>query len=147
RARVIVHAPAAYVQGRLPIPMTVESLGEDQCAFEPGSDQALPECHHTARQEDHRQRAREPPFCLDAASRWTYGQGMHNRSIWRLRSLPPLPGRWWVLAGLVGPRDGRGQQAAVSSGCIFSLELDRSWNGTVDLLSRGHAELVRRGRS
>jgi predicted DNA-binding transcriptional regulator YafY len=38
RARVIVHAPAAYVQGRLPIPMEVESLGEDRCAFEPGSD-------------------------------------------------------------------------------------------------------------
>src|SRR5712672_1129176 len=38
RARVIVYAPAAYVQGRLPIPVTVESLGEDQCAFEPGSD-------------------------------------------------------------------------------------------------------------
>jgi predicted DNA-binding transcriptional regulator YafY len=38
RARVIVHAPAAYVQSRLPIPVTVESLGEDQCAFEPGSD-------------------------------------------------------------------------------------------------------------
>ncbi len=27
-----------YRQGRLPIPVTVESLGEDQCAFEPGSD-------------------------------------------------------------------------------------------------------------
>jgi predicted DNA-binding transcriptional regulator YafY len=38
RARVIVHAPAAYVQGRLPMPMAVESLGEDQCIFEPGSD-------------------------------------------------------------------------------------------------------------
>ncbi len=38
RARVIVHAPAAYVRGRLPIPVTVESLGEDRCAFEPGSD-------------------------------------------------------------------------------------------------------------
>jgi len=38
RARVIVHAPAAYVQGRLPIPMEEESLGEDRCAFEPGSD-------------------------------------------------------------------------------------------------------------
>ena len=38
RARVIVHAPAAYVQGRLPIPVPVESLGEDRCAFEPGSD-------------------------------------------------------------------------------------------------------------
>jgi len=38
RARVIVHAPAAYVRARLPIPMPVESLGEDRCAFEPGSD-------------------------------------------------------------------------------------------------------------
>ena len=38
RARVIVHAPAAYVQGRLPIPIEVESLGEDRSAFEPGSD-------------------------------------------------------------------------------------------------------------
>jgi predicted DNA-binding transcriptional regulator YafY len=38
RARVIVHAPAARVQGRMPIPVEVESLGEDQCAFEPGSD-------------------------------------------------------------------------------------------------------------
>jgi predicted DNA-binding transcriptional regulator YafY len=38
RARVIVHAPAAYVRGRLPIPAQVESLGEDRCAFEPGSD-------------------------------------------------------------------------------------------------------------
>jgi predicted DNA-binding transcriptional regulator YafY len=38
RARVIVHAPAAHVRGRLPIPVEVESLGEDQCVFEPGSD-------------------------------------------------------------------------------------------------------------
>src|SRR6516164_139847 len=38
RARMIVHAPAAYVRARLPIPVEVESLGEDQCAFEPGSD-------------------------------------------------------------------------------------------------------------
>jgi predicted DNA-binding transcriptional regulator YafY len=38
RARVIVHAPAAYVRGRLPIPVEVQSLGEDRCAFEPGSD-------------------------------------------------------------------------------------------------------------
>jgi predicted DNA-binding transcriptional regulator YafY len=38
RARVIVHAPAAHVRDRLPIPVPVESLGEDQCAFEPGSD-------------------------------------------------------------------------------------------------------------
>ncbi|MEV4392371.1 hypothetical protein [Nonomuraea sp. NPDC049607] len=35
---MIVHAPAAYVRDRLPIPMEVESLGEDRCAFEPGSD-------------------------------------------------------------------------------------------------------------
>jgi predicted DNA-binding transcriptional regulator YafY len=38
RARVIVHAPAAYVRGRLPVPVEVEPLGEDRCAFEPGSD-------------------------------------------------------------------------------------------------------------
>jgi predicted DNA-binding transcriptional regulator YafY len=38
RARVIVHAPAAYVRGRLPIPVEVHSLGEDRCVFEPGSD-------------------------------------------------------------------------------------------------------------
>jgi predicted DNA-binding transcriptional regulator YafY len=38
QARVIVHAPAAYVRGRLPIPIEVESLGKDRCAFEPGSD-------------------------------------------------------------------------------------------------------------
>jgi predicted DNA-binding transcriptional regulator YafY len=38
RARVIVHAPAAHVRGRLPLHMEVESLAEDQCAFEPGSD-------------------------------------------------------------------------------------------------------------
>jgi predicted DNA-binding transcriptional regulator YafY len=38
RARVIVHAPAAFVRSRLPIGMEVQSLGEDRCAFEPGSD-------------------------------------------------------------------------------------------------------------
>jgi len=38
RARVIVEASAEYVRGRLPIPAEVESLGENQCAFEPGSD-------------------------------------------------------------------------------------------------------------
>jgi predicted DNA-binding transcriptional regulator YafY len=38
RARVIVHAPAAHVRGRLPIPVEVEALGENKCAFEPGSD-------------------------------------------------------------------------------------------------------------
>jgi predicted DNA-binding transcriptional regulator YafY len=38
RARVIVHAPATWVQGRLPIPIEVESLAEDRCAFQPGSD-------------------------------------------------------------------------------------------------------------
>ena len=38
RAKVIVHAPAAYVKARLPIPVAVDSLGEDRCAFEPGSD-------------------------------------------------------------------------------------------------------------
>jgi predicted DNA-binding transcriptional regulator YafY len=38
RARVMVDAPAAYVRGRLPIPVDVEPVGENQCAFEPGSD-------------------------------------------------------------------------------------------------------------
>jgi predicted DNA-binding transcriptional regulator YafY len=38
RARIIVHAPADHVRRRLPIPMDVEALGEDRCAFEPGSD-------------------------------------------------------------------------------------------------------------
>lgn len=38
RARVIVHAPAAYVLGRLPIPVEVQPVGEDRCTFEPGSD-------------------------------------------------------------------------------------------------------------
>ena len=35
---MIVHASAAYVQSRLPITVDVEPLGEDRCAFEPGSD-------------------------------------------------------------------------------------------------------------
>jgi predicted DNA-binding transcriptional regulator YafY len=38
QARVIVHAPATYVRSRLPIPVEVESIGPDRCAFEPGSD-------------------------------------------------------------------------------------------------------------
>jgi len=38
RARIVVHAPAAYVRGRLPMPADVEPLGDDRCAFEPGSD-------------------------------------------------------------------------------------------------------------
>lgn len=38
QARVIVHAPATYVRARLPIQVEVESLGDDRCAFEPGSD-------------------------------------------------------------------------------------------------------------
>jgi len=38
RTRVIVHAPAAHVRARLPIPVQVEPLGGDRCAFEPGSD-------------------------------------------------------------------------------------------------------------
>lgn len=40
RARVIVHAPAAHVRQRIPIPIDVEELGPDRCAFEPGSDHA-----------------------------------------------------------------------------------------------------------
>ncbi|MGF6885765.1 hypothetical protein ABIA39_007318 [Nocardia sp. GAS34] len=35
-----MHAPAEYVRGRLPIPMEVQDLGPDRCAFEPGSDHA-----------------------------------------------------------------------------------------------------------
>jgi predicted DNA-binding transcriptional regulator YafY len=38
RARVIVQAPAAHVRARLPIPVEVESLSENECSFEPGSD-------------------------------------------------------------------------------------------------------------
>ena len=38
RARVVVHAPAAYVRRRLPIPIAVEPVDENSCAFEPGSD-------------------------------------------------------------------------------------------------------------
>ena len=38
RARVVVHASAAYVRGRLPIQVDVRPLGEDRCVFEPGSD-------------------------------------------------------------------------------------------------------------
>lgn len=38
RARVIVHAHAAHVRSRLPIPVEVDALGENKCAFEPGSD-------------------------------------------------------------------------------------------------------------
>jgi predicted DNA-binding transcriptional regulator YafY len=38
RARVIVHAPAAHVRGRLPVPVEVRPLGEHRCEFEPGSD-------------------------------------------------------------------------------------------------------------
>jgi hypothetical protein len=33
-----VHAPAAHVRARLPIPVEVRSLGHDRCTFEPGSD-------------------------------------------------------------------------------------------------------------
>ncbi|MFB8001025.1 helix-turn-helix transcriptional regulator [Nocardia sp. NPDC056000] len=38
RARVIVHAPASHVRQRLPIQVDIETLGENRCAFEPGSD-------------------------------------------------------------------------------------------------------------
>jgi predicted DNA-binding transcriptional regulator YafY len=38
RARVIVHASAAYVRERIPIPIDVDDLGEDRCVIEPGSD-------------------------------------------------------------------------------------------------------------
>jgi len=33
-----VHAPAEYVRNRLPISVEVNSISEDTCAFEPGSD-------------------------------------------------------------------------------------------------------------
>jgi len=38
RARVIVHASAAHVRDRLPIPIDVEPLDDNRCALEPGSD-------------------------------------------------------------------------------------------------------------
>jgi predicted DNA-binding transcriptional regulator YafY len=38
RARVIVHAPAAHVRARLPVPVEVEALDANRCAFTPGSD-------------------------------------------------------------------------------------------------------------
>lgn len=38
RARVVVHAPAEHVRARLPMPVEVEPLGADRCAFEAGSD-------------------------------------------------------------------------------------------------------------
>lgn len=38
RARVVVHAPASYVRSRMPIPVDVEELADDRCAFTPGSD-------------------------------------------------------------------------------------------------------------
>jgi predicted DNA-binding transcriptional regulator YafY len=38
RARVIVHAPADHVRGRMPISVEVQSLGHDRCEFVPGSD-------------------------------------------------------------------------------------------------------------
>ncbi len=41
RARVIVHAPAAQVRARLPIPVDVQELGEQRCAFQPGSDDPM----------------------------------------------------------------------------------------------------------
>jgi predicted DNA-binding transcriptional regulator YafY len=38
RARVVVQAPAEHVRARIPIPIDVEVLGPDRCAFTPGSD-------------------------------------------------------------------------------------------------------------
>ncbi len=38
RARVVVDAPADAVRAKMPIPVDVEPLGKDRCAFEPGSD-------------------------------------------------------------------------------------------------------------
>jgi len=33
-----VHAPAAHVRSRIPVPVDVRELGDDRCEFEPGSD-------------------------------------------------------------------------------------------------------------
>ncbi|MBF6178085.1 helix-turn-helix transcriptional regulator [Nocardia otitidiscaviarum] len=41
RARIIVHAPESHVRERLPIPVEIEALGPDRCAFTPGSDHPL----------------------------------------------------------------------------------------------------------
>lgn len=38
RARVIVHAPAAYVRERMPIPIEIRPLGTGRCEFTPGAD-------------------------------------------------------------------------------------------------------------
>jgi predicted DNA-binding transcriptional regulator YafY len=38
RARVVVEASADHVRSRLPIPVDVEELGDQRCAFAPGSD-------------------------------------------------------------------------------------------------------------
>jgi len=38
RAKVVVHASADHVRGRMPMPVKVTSLGPDRCRFEPGSD-------------------------------------------------------------------------------------------------------------
>jgi predicted DNA-binding transcriptional regulator YafY len=37
-ARVVVHASADYVRGRIPVAVEVEELPDGRCAFEPGSD-------------------------------------------------------------------------------------------------------------
>jgi predicted DNA-binding transcriptional regulator YafY len=38
RAQIVVHASAAHVQARLPIPVEVQPLGDDRCVIELGSD-------------------------------------------------------------------------------------------------------------
>lgn len=38
RARVVVHAPAAYVRARLPVRAEVTELDDERCVFTPGSD-------------------------------------------------------------------------------------------------------------
>jgi predicted DNA-binding transcriptional regulator YafY len=38
RARVVVHAPAAHVRDRIPVPVDVRELGPQRCEFTPGSD-------------------------------------------------------------------------------------------------------------
>jgi hypothetical protein len=38
RARVLIHASADYVKARLPIPVTTESVDQESCIVELGSD-------------------------------------------------------------------------------------------------------------
>jgi predicted DNA-binding transcriptional regulator YafY len=38
RAKIVVHASADHVRRHMPMPVRINSLGEDRCLFEPGSD-------------------------------------------------------------------------------------------------------------